>query len=105
MPGPTMGMPSALALGSSVGQRLAASSAVGFDWGWKFGSLKVSKNFASLGMVPFTLEPPHIIGTNSTLPVPLMSQLYHQPTAGEKAGPGAVLAAMPRLQLVVDGAP
>src|SRR6187399_3192721 len=102
-----MGTPAACACSSTFGQRAAASSAVMFDCAWKFGSLKVRRNFAPAATAVFTSLLPHIIGTNSTplSPLPFVAQLYHQPTPGEKSGPGAVLAAIPRLQSVVTGAP
>src|SRR5947207_5550760 len=102
IPGPTICSADFIAFACKATQSAAACAAVRFACDMKFGSLKPSRNCEPAGIVPLTVLAPHTIGTNSIPVLPpdgLRLQLYHQPTAGKNAAPGAVLAAMPRLQV------
>src|SRR6266700_1170594 len=103
--GDTSRAPAALALVSSMGQSVAACCAVRLDCAWKLGSLKPSRYRVAGGSVAPRSFVPQIMGTNSSAgidaaPAARGDQSYHQPTDGRNGAPGAVLVAMPRLQML-----
>src|SRR6266496_3978538 len=83
IPGPTSNAAALRALLCSVGQAFAAACGVRFDCALKFGSLKPSRYFEPVGIVPLIVELPQTIGTNSMPVLPPLRerlQLYHQRT-------------------------